>query len=342
MALNFPNSPINNEIFTDGNRTWRWDESALAWISVSSTAIPVGETAGSSSLGYIQYSGLTSVIGQLNGGTTDPSANNRLNYNGNFHATKLFSNGNEVIAFSSYELGDIIYASSQTTLSKLSIVEDGFLLTSVNGIPAWVDPSDILSSTGIPVVDGIWDLNYSEDFGIDVSPYSALTADNTWVNDNTNAGKFYIGSENPIKNTRLNYNGDMYATRIYNAVYNDLAEFMLVAPDQNLIPGDVVSSTAKGLVRSQKGDRNVIGVYSDTYGYALGADNQEKKIPVGISGRVLVKVIGGQPYPGDLLVAGLDGYAEVNNEPKIGTVIGKIFDGIQHPNGRYWMLIMNS
>jgi hypothetical protein len=225
----------------------------------------------------------------------------------------------------------------------LTAGDEGEVLVSLGGTstPVWASLATLLSTTDITTTDGVWDVSYTEQSGIEVKPYASGEANSLWVSDDNNSGKFYLGSQDPSKTTRMNYNGYMYATRIYNAVYNDLAEFMIVKENQHLNPGEVVSSTAEGLVRSQKGDRNVIGVYSDTFGYALGADDQQNKIPVGISGRVLVRLIGEKPYPGDLLVAGINGYAEVNNEPKIGTVIGKIFDGVQQPDGRYWMLIMN-
>lgn len=49
-----------------------------------------GVTAGSNNSSFITYSGTVNVAGQFNGGSTDPSATTRLNYNGNFHATEFF------------------------------------------------------------------------------------------------------------------------------------------------------------------------------------------------------------------------------------------------------------
>jgi hypothetical protein len=65
-------------------------------------AIPISPTlwlrvAGDSALGALKYNGLTKLDGALYGGTTAPTATTRLNYDGNFYATKLYSAGNEVI-----------------------------------------------------------------------------------------------------------------------------------------------------------------------------------------------------------------------------------------------------
>lgn len=51
---------------------------------------------------------------------------------------------------------------------------------------------------------------------ITYAPYSSTTATSTWVNNDTNAGKFYLGTQNPSKTTRLNYNGYLYAKNLYD------------------------------------------------------------------------------------------------------------------------------
>ena len=47
-------------------------------------------------------------------------------------------------------------------------------------------------------------------------PYSSTTATSTWVGTDANAGKLYLGTQNPSKTTRLNYNGYLYATKLYS------------------------------------------------------------------------------------------------------------------------------
>ena len=46
-------------------------------------------------------------------------------------------------------------------------------------------------------------------------PYPAATATSTWVSNNSNGGKFYLGTENPAKTNRLNFNGNLYSTVLY-------------------------------------------------------------------------------------------------------------------------------
>lgn len=135
--------------------------------------------------------------------------------------------------------------------------------------------------------------------------------------------------------------------KVWRAVYNDLAEFMpLLEPVE---PGDVLVWDDGGVRRaSRSGDRRVVGVYSDTFGFALGgeetanaADNLKTHAPVAIAGRVRVKAVG-PVLPGDLLQAShVPGHAEVADGIIPGTVIGKALEAL--PPGetrRIWMLVM--
>ena len=37
-AINFPSDPADEEIFTSGNRSWRWNETSEVWESVVTAA----------------------------------------------------------------------------------------------------------------------------------------------------------------------------------------------------------------------------------------------------------------------------------------------------------------
>jgi hypothetical protein len=37
-AINFPSDPADEEIFTSGNRSWRWNETSGVWESVATAA----------------------------------------------------------------------------------------------------------------------------------------------------------------------------------------------------------------------------------------------------------------------------------------------------------------
>ncbi len=136
-------------------------------------------------------------------------------------------------------------------------------------------------------------------------------------------GALHGGANSPTGTEALTYNGYLYATKLFNAVYNDVAEFIYYNKEST--PGQVlVSKNRKVQPSTRKGSKNVVGVHSDSFGYALGSEHSEEKTPVGLAGRVEV-LIKEPCKEGDLLLSGKDGFASVKkwyNFSK-GRVIGK-------------------
>ncbi len=171
--------------------------------------------------------------------------------------------------------------------------------------------------------------------GEDGSVYSknkkALT-----INSEKTDGEFYSGDTAPTSSTRLNYDGYLYATRVYNAVYNDYAElFEKADPDEEICPGDVIVKVPgkNGYTKSYKtGDNLVVGVASDQYGHLIGGTGNEeydKKhfIPIGLCGRNVVKVLG-NVKEGDLLISAPNGLAI--SSCVVGCIIGKVLNIIDY------------
>ncbi|MFW6007774.1 MAG: tail fiber protein [archaeon] len=147
----------------------------------------------------------------------------------------------------------------------------------------------------------------------------------------------------------LNTSGTITGSKVYNAVYNDVAELFKCQNKNNFHPGDVLIWTKNGIEKSNSNQTNlVIGVYSDTYGYLLGGEEREEiekfgnYVPVGISGRVEVKVKGNIKI-GDLLISSdIPGVATKMEKYIPGTVIGKALENYSSDSiKRIKMLIMN-
>lgn len=96
-------------------------------------------------------------------------------------------------------------------------------------------------------------------------------------------------------------------SKVFNAVWNDLAEFRTLKAGVEKVPGKAYVATEEGLVLStKKAQLGTVGVCSDTYGYALGGKDAKNTIPIGISGWVLAYV--DKKYPiGTALVSGPNG-----------------------------------
>lgn len=155
------------------------------------------------------------------------------------------------------------------------------------------------------------------------------------------SGTLQYNQSSPSGTTVLGYNGYFYATRVYNAVYNDLAEFMLYDKTYTPVPG-MVMVQKDGLLHmsNRRADKAAIGVYSDTYGFALGADKQEDKVPIGLAGKVKTLVCG-KIQEGDELVSYEGGRAVKANIFerlfKRNCIIGKSLENGK--NEKVWVLI---
>lgn len=148
--------------------------------------------------------------------------------------------------------------------------------------------------------------------------------------------------------TYVTNTGYLYATRIYNAVYNDYAEcFDNTDLDYDKVKNRIVEITDDDKVRlGSNNSIRVVGVVSDSYGHMLGGTEEEiengKKIPVGIAGKLYVdsKDIVDINNIGKFVGSDDEGYAKVLDDNfKSGTVVGKII-GIDKENNRYKLLLV--
>ena len=128
--------------------------------------------------------------------------------------------------------------------------------------------------------------------------------------------------------------GNITGAKVYNAVWNDYAEWFEKADlDETFEPGDVCVWTGTGVTKSNSAeDWNVVGVVSDTYGHIIGGeeledmeDNNKKFVPIALVGRVRVKVIG-RVYMGDTIVSYSDGVGYADNHTTPNAIIGKALE----------------
>jgi len=139
-------------------------------------------------------------------------------------------------------------------------------------------------------------------------------------------GALYGGTTDPTNNTRLNYDGDFYATRVYNAVYNDFSEKF--ESDEEELPGRVYVTKSDGMIglSRKRADKSVIGVCSDRYAFIIRS-TLDGGIPIGLAGTLEVETAS-KVKPGDYLVSYIDGLATKANMFDIifnhGAILGKV------------------
>ena len=128
----------------------------------------------------------------------------------------------------------------------------------------------------------------------------------------------------------LTATGDIYARRVYNVVYMDIAEGYI--PGEDLEPGDIVAMHEDGMVYKANSIRDcIVGVVSNEYASCFGASKEEllskQKVAVGMIGQIHVKVKGpvrlGQRISISLSDPGV-GVANWNNGYNIGQVLETI------------------
>lgn len=129
------------------------------------------------------------------------------------------------------------------------------------------------------------------------------------------------------------------ANKVYGAIWNDYAEwFEKENVNDTFDFGDICSWNEKGVVLSAPFDVSVVGVVSNTYGHILGgfplADMEENSkyfVPIGLTGRVNVKVKGAVKV-GDLIISAGNGIGKVDNNASIQQVVGKALESSNDEN----------
>ena len=101
-------------------------------------------------------------------------------------------------------------------------------------------------------------------------------------------------------NGNTSFPGTLTASKIYNAVYNDYAEFFEKAANTAFEPGDIIAldmdSEKEQYVKATENSIVIVGVVTDEYAHIIGGEkgslekNEKKYIPVSLMGRVHVKV----------------------------------------------------
>ena len=143
-----------------------------------------------------------------------------------------------------------------------------------------------------------------------------------------NGTAHYIASTGDAHVRSLGVTEDVTARRVYDAVYNDYAEFM--PRGENTEPGDIIaldtSSQTERYIKATNLSNRIAGVHTDEYAMLIGGNKVEEGqdflarnlplfIPVSLAGRVHAKVVG-PVHTGDYIV--------LSSTPGVGHAVGQI------------------
>ena len=139
----------------------------------------------------------------------------------------------------------------------------------------------------------------------------------------------YNAGQNNVAQIYFDGDGNIHASKVYNAVYNDYAE--LFPRGESTTPGDIIaldmSSNQEKYVKATISSKRIVGVQSDEYAHLIGGEpvpqncnesfdqyNLKKYIPVGLVGRCRVKVIGPVSKGDDIIPTDIPGVGRAWNE----------------------------
>lgn len=175
-----------------------------------------------------------------------------------------------------------------------------------------------------------------------------LTSQNITISNNLKTKNFSVTNEATFDNGldingELNSSGDIITSaniignRVYNAVWNDYAEFFPRGEETEA--GDIIAlddtSEKEQYVKATKKSVLIVGTHSDTYGHIIGGEippkgkdfikyNLIKYIPIGLAGRVNIKFKGKSKKGYPVTISDIAGVGELYNGT--GTIIGYIVD----------------
>lgn len=146
-------------------------------------------------------------------------------------------------------------------------------------------------------------------------------------------GELYKADSAPTSTNVGKYDGYFYATRVYNAVYADYAEYFKHA--EPIEVGHIAYASYDG-VKSSGLPKTAVGIVSDRYGHILGGlgdgHDDENFTAVAVAGRVPLH-IEGHVELGDLIAATDHGVGKLadNSTPR-NEIVGKMVG--RDPEGR--------
>lgn len=112
---------------------------------------------------------------------------------------------------------------------------------------------------------------------------------NTTASTSTSTGAVVISGG-------LGVQGNLYASKVWGCVWNDLADCIDVPEDTDLVPGRCYCFDGHRYYKSRKYlDDGIIGLHSDTAGFCMGRRSDVKQMYVGVAGFILAYV--DEEYP---------------------------------------------
>lgn len=136
-------------------------------------------------------------------------------------------------------------------------------------------------------------------------------------------GEFYKTEDTPSSAAVGKFDGYFYATRVYNAVWNDYAELFEIV--ESIEVGHIAYVQEDGRVAATGDPSCAIGVVSDQWGYLVGGTgdhNSDDYVAIGLAGRVPIEM-NEKVSVGDMIAADSNGRGRKATVNDMGCTLGK-------------------
>lgn len=278
----FPAKGETGKIYVDtsSNLTYRWSGSAYVEISPS---LALGETSSTAYAGDKGKTLATNLSNHTGNTTVHITANERTSWNGKENAS------NKVTSWSS-TTSDTKYPSEKLVKDSLDGKANKFNVSSSNTTASWGSAVTVGTVAGT-ALKFTMPSNPTADFD-----YRGRA--NTWSAVNTFSSSSDVNSgSSTASGAIIASNGGIWAAggirgnKVYNAVWNDLADCIPVDDECELTPGYCYCFDGEKYYKSSKYlDDGIIGIHSDTYGMHMGYKDNCKQMDVAVAGFVLAYV----------------------------------------------------
>ena len=134
-------------------------------------------------------------------------------------------------------------------------------------------------------------------------------SNNDYIYFNNSNNTYYFNADKTGLND-TNANASIMAGRVYNAIFNDFADFQKLADNEELIYGKYYYATYEGMRLSITGKEKGIlsgGIASETYGCSVGKFPNVNQVPITVGGYVLASLEDDEYEIDDFLTVGENG-----------------------------------
>ena len=309
-------------------------------------------TVGTITGGNLVTGGLVSAVGNITGGNITTAG--LITVGGNLLSSGLVSVTGNIIGGNLNTFGEVSATGNVIGANFIGNVippAGGAVSTSGNVTGGNILTSGLISATGnitganfignvIPPAGGAVSTTGNVTGG-NIDTAGQISAAGNITGNNLSVGNGTVTLNN-IVNSGANATGNIGSSTSYfnqvfatstTALYADLAEYYRA--DAEYSPGTVLVFGGNNEVTlcEVANDVRVAGVVTTQPAYVMNAKLSGKfTVAVALQGRVPVQVLG-PVSKGDLMVAGINGHTQANNQARAGTILGKSLENFDGATG---------